>query len=339
VTAVETPLAPAGFPERGGTEEKLAFLLRYAVLAPSGHNTQPWLFRVAGDAVELHADRARALPVVDPDDRALIVSCGAALLNLRIALRAFGYRDDAYELLPAPDDADLLARVGLVAGQEPSEDDRALLASIEARRTTRTAYDERELPAGLDGRLQDEAAREGAWLHVVRGDERETVATLIAEGDRAQMASKAFRRELAAWIHPNRSRAARGMRGYGFGFGDTMSLAGPLVIRALDTGSRQAAKDERMAMRSPLLAVLGTKDDAPGDWLAAGQTLERVLLRACAEGLTSSFLNQPVEVAGLRPRLAAAIGTDGHPQLVLRFGYGPTVRPSPREAVDEVVIG
>jgi hypothetical protein len=82
------------FPKSGDAEEKLLFLLTYAVLAPSGHNTQPWRFRVRANEVELYADRTRGLPVVDPEDRTLIISCGAALFYLRVAIRHFGYADE-----------------------------------------------------------------------------------------------------------------------------------------------------------------------------------------------------------------------------------------------------
>ena len=126
--------------------------------------------------------------------------------------------------------------------------------------------------------------------------------------------------------------------GFGFGFGDLMSHAGPLVIRTFDIGKGEAAKDRQLAERSPLLAVLGTSADTPRNWLHAGQAMERILLRACAHGLTSSFLNQPVEVDDLRPRLAEAIGRGGEqPQLVMRFGYGPEVAHSPRASVEEVL--
>jgi hypothetical protein len=344
MTTTKTPLAPWNvsppeFPEGGDAAEKLTFLLRYAVLAPSGHNTQPWLFSVEGETLALYADRTQALAVVDPEDRALTISCGAALFNLRVALRRFGYRDDTYDLLPDPDDADLLAGVGLVEGEPASPDVETLFEAIPKRRTTRAAYEERDVPAEFKRELESDAAREGAWLHLVPDAERATIAELIAEGDRAQMADKRFRRELAAWVHPNRSRARRGMRGYGFGFRDLMSHAGPLVIRTFDIGKGQAAKDRELAERSPLLSVLGTEVDSPREWLAAGQAMERVLLRASAHGLTSSFLNQPVEVDDLRPRLAEAIGRGGEqPQLVMRFGYGPNVAHSPRVSVEDVFI-
>jgi len=327
------------FPRDGDAAEILTFLLRYAVLAPSGHNTQPWLFRVRRDAVDLYANRAVALPVVDPDDRELTLSCGAALLNLRLALRRFGYSDEAYELTPDAAEEDLLARVRLVAGAPPSLTEAAIFDAIPQRRTTRSAYEGRRVPSDVEHELMEAAAQEGAWLHLVGEGERGAVADLIAEGDKAQMHDKRFRRELAAWIHPNRSRSGDGMRGYSFGFGDLMSLAGPLVIRTFDTGNGQAAKDRELIAHTPLLCVLGTDSDSPRAWLSAGQAMERALLNACARGLRSSFLNQPVEMESIRGRLAEAIGRHGtRPQLVMRFGYGPEITHAPRKALEECLI-
>src|SRR5688572_29316635 len=109
------------FPKDGSLAEKLYFLLRYAILAPSGHNTQPWLFKIIeNNLIEIHADRSRALPLVDPDERELIISCGAALYNLRLAANHFGIADEV-QLLPDKnnnDNPDLLARISL---QEDSQ--------------------------------------------------------------------------------------------------------------------------------------------------------------------------------------------------------------------------
>jgi len=79
-----------------------------------------------------------------------------------------------------------------------------------------------------------------------------------------------------------------------------------------------------------LLAVLGTKGDNPRYWLGAGQALGRVLLRAAAAGIAASFLNQPIQVAALRPRLRELVGSAHYPQVLLRLGYGQAVPPTPR---------
>lgn len=115
-----------------------------------------------------------------------------------------------------------------------------------------------------------------------------------------------------------------------------MSLAGPFVIRTFDTGKGQAAKDRELAEGSPVLAILGTKEDTASGWLAAGQALAKVLLRARAEDVWASFLNQPIEVPELRPRLRELAGEGGFPQLLLHLGYSSGTRPTPRRAADEV---
>jgi nitroreductase len=326
------------FPRSGQPEERLRFMLNYAVLAPSGHNTQPWLFSVGGDAVELHADRTRGLPVVDPEDRALVISCGAALFYLRVAMRHFGYEDEV-EVLPDPDDPDLLARVRLGPDHAETEEERMLFQAMPKRRSNRGPFEDRPVSGRLLSALQAAAWEEGAWLHLIEDeDAKHTIAEMIAEGDRIQLADKRFRRELASWVHPNRTRSRDGIPGYAFGFGDLMSLAGPFAIRTFDTGKGQAAKDRQLAEGSPVLVILGTEEDAPPEWLAAGQALARVLLRARAEGVWASFLNQPIEVPELRPRLRGAIGVDGYPQLLFRMGYGPEVRPTPRRPVEEISV-
>jgi nitroreductase len=325
------------YPTAGVPEEKLRFILNYAVLAPSGHNTQPWLFSVHDDEVELRADRTRGLPVVDPEDRELIISCGAALYCLRVAMRHFGCEDEV-EVLPDPDDPDLLARVRSVSDRSETEEERMLFQAIPKRRSNRGPFEDRQVPERLLSELQAAAGEEGAWLHLVEDeDSKHAIAQLIAEGDRIQLADKRFRRELALWMHPNRTKSRDGMPLYAFGFGELMSLAGPFVIRTFDTGKGQAAKDRQLAEGSPVLAILGTEDDAPPEWLATGQALARVLLGARAEGVWTSFLDQPIEVPELRPRLRAAIGQTGFPQLLLRMGYGPEVKPTPRRPAEEVL--
>ena len=329
-------VSAADAPLEGSDAEKLEFCVRVAVLAPSGHNTQPWLFRVVGEELELHADRSRALPVVDPHDRELTIACGAALFYLRIAARTLGHEAEV-SLLPDPEQPDLLARVRLGPGAPPSDEEAALFRAIPERRTTRLAFEDREPPGDLVAALQAAAEAAGTWLHITSDEERAEIVEMIAEGDRRQMADKRFRRELASWMHPNRSRSGDGMRGYSFGLGELVSEATPHVIRRFDVGKRQAATDRDLVENSPLLVVLGTGEDGPAVWLAAGQALARLLLLAQDGGVTASFMNQPNEVEELRPRITEAISRVGSSQLLVRMGYGPEVEHSARRPLADVL--
>jgi nitroreductase len=305
-------------------------LLESAVRAPSSHNTQPWLFRPRPDGVDLLADRTRALPANDPADRELTISCGCALLNLRAAAAAEGAGTQV-TLLPDGPEADRLAHVRL--GGPPDAALAPLAAGIEGRRTHRARFADRPVTAAETDILRDEAAAEGAWLTpltsaAAHGD----AAALVAEGDAAQWADPAWRRELAQWMHPRRQ-------------GDGLSLpwlavpVARMVVRTFDMGNGVAARDEALAEHSPLLAVLGTAGDTPADWLRAGQALERLLLAGVRAGLQASYLNQPVQVARLRPRLADLAGQPGHPQILLRLGHATDSLPAaPRRPLSDVTL-
>jgi nitroreductase len=325
------------FPSDAPVGERLAFLVAYAVLAPSGHNTQPWRFRVVDDALELRADRDRRLPVVDPDDRALVISCGAALLHLRVAAQALE-RSASVELLPEGPHSDLLARLRMDGHGAEIPGAARLFTAIPRRRTNRSPFEDRLIPRRLLEQLVQDVEAEGARLRLVTDAEtKQRLAALVAEGDRRQMSDRRFRRELASWVRSNNSRQPDGIRAHGFGIPDLVSHLGPLVMRTFDMGNRQAARDQQIAEGAPVLGVLGTDADDPPSWLLAGQALGRLLLRARSLELWASFLNQPIEVAALRPELAEVIGERGRPQLLLRLGYGPRPQPQPRRPAAHVL--
>jgi nitroreductase len=305
-------------------------MVRHAARAPSSHNTQPWLFRLQDDAIDLVADRTRALPVNDPDDRELTLSCGCALLHLRIAAAHAGFHS-IVQHVPEPADEDWLATVHLARGRADLHDAR-LFDAIALRRTWRRRFVPRPIAPEYLQQFAELAAEEGAWLHVLHPEPfRSAAADLVAEGDACLWSDPRWRRELAAWMHPRR-------RGDGL---QVPALARPLaqaVVRTFDMGQGIAAKDRQLAEASPVLAVIGTSGDAPGDWLRAGQALGRILLSACLNGMQASYLNQPVQVPALRLKLQHLVGRPGFVQLLLRLGYADgDCAASPRRPVEDLL--
>ena len=330
------PLSAATLPVWAGPAERLRFLLGYAVLAPSRHNVQPWIFEIEGEEARLYADFRRVLHVSDPRDRELVIACGAAVFNLRVAAAHFGYATST-EILAAGRRDGLLARLRLEERRTPTAEEEMLFGAIPRRRTNRLPLDSRELARGLVADLAREAGVAGAALRPVEEKERRAVAELVAEGDRLQWADSRFRSEVAAWSRSNVSHRPDGVPGFAHGMGNAASVVQPLLVRIADAGPAEAERDRRRAMVTRALLVLCTHGDEPRDWLAAGEALQRVLLRATASDLYASYFSSPLEVPGLRRELRLALGETGCPQVMFRLGYGLEVRPMPRRPVSDVL--
>lgn len=329
----------APFPTDAPVAQQLRYLLNYAVLAPSSYNSQPWLFRVAGDEVELYADRTRGLPVIDPDDREMLMACGAALFNLRLAIRHFGFTP-IVRTFPDLDDPDLLAFVRMGPPSECEEESERLFGAIPTRRTHRTRMEPRRLNEAEAGRLTEAASAEGAVLFPIDDpDVRSRLAGLVARGVEMQGGDKRYRRELGNWIHPNRSKSKDGIPGRAHGLGDLRSVAEPLLTRAVDWGPERAAQLRENVEEAPALFILATKSDSSSAWLDAGQALQRVLLSGASEGIAASYFNQPVQMAELRSEVADLLPAPKYsPHLILRMGFGGEQHSTPRRSVAEVVI-
>ncbi|HEX6042579.1 Acg family FMN-binding oxidoreductase [Longimicrobium sp.] len=330
-------VSEADYPADASEPEQLRHLLRYAVLAPSAHNAQPWRFRVTDAGIELHADRSRALPVSDPDGRELVIGCGAALFFLRVAVRRFGHMDRVH-LFPDPARPDLLALVSRGDEARASREVLTLFRAIRERRTYRPAFEERAVGAPDLAALLEAAEDEGGWLRPVAGPLRDDVAALVEEADKRQYADSAFRRELAGWIRSGTRGVEDGIPAYALGIPDLLAPLGPTLMGALNLGGMRGGSDRRAAQAAPLLAVLGTEGDRPSDWLHAGQSLARVLLAGQARGLSAAFLNQPVQVPELRARLREMLGREAWPQVIVRMGHGKALPPTPRRTVEEVLV-
>ncbi len=301
-----------------------------ASLAPSSHNTQPWVFRVSGPEIELWTDRSRALPENDPDDRELIISCGCALLNLRMVAADDGL-DAQVELLPEPGEQDLLARVSLTEKARVSLVDAHLAKFIPHRRTYRQRFAPRDVEAPVLDEMVAAASYEGAQLQPLLTDEtRSKAAALVADGDAAQWADPKWRSELAAWVCPRR-------QGDGLSVPMLPAALTQSAIRRFDMGSRVGNRNHELTLSAPVLALLSTYSETPGDWLLAGQALQRVLLIACLHGLQASYLNQPIQVAALRPKIQSMTAS-GSPQILLRVGYpARELAPTARRPVDDII--
>ncbi|WP_293881970.1 nitroreductase family protein [Sphingomonas sp.] len=310
-------------------------LIRYATLAPNGHNTQPWMFRVRDRRIDILPDFSRRTPIVDPDDHHLFVSLGAAAENLSLASAARG-RPGTPRFDPA--NGGSIVFISEAGQATPS----ALFDAIPRRQSTRAEYDGRAVsPADLN-RLVEAATMPGVSLILLTDLPRiERMRDFVVAGNSAQMADPAFVRELKSWLRFNPRQALRNGDGlYSVTTGNPMlpDWLGPFAFDWLATTHSQNDAYARQIRSSSGIAVFLAEQADSAHWVAVGQACQRFALQATALGLKHAFINQPVEVARLRPELAALMGMPGRrPDIVMRFGHGAPLPYSPRRPVASVM--
>ena len=339
--AVQSGWAPnsADFPVKGDVEQMVRFCLRYAILAPSSHNSQPWWFKIDDNAVTIGLDVSRGLAVVDPRDREGIMSVGAAVFTLRVALAHFGL-SCRINRWPDPLDPEACAQlVADVGGPVETELDE-LFEAISTRRTSRESFEEHPVEDALLEAIRADVAAEGAVATVFTGvADRANLASIVSQADQIQMSNPSFRRELAAWLRHLGSRRHDGIHGISLQSPlDQVLAASPILVRTFDSGVRRGARDSELIAGSPAMIVISTTGDEPDAWLSTGQALARAMLRATATGLSVGFLNQAIEVADCRSAVAAILPDGAVPQLLLRTGSGSEVTAQPRRPLDDFLV-
>ncbi|MCZ0983226.1 nitroreductase family protein [Streptomyces diastatochromogenes] len=320
------------------TRPLVTSLIEDAVTAPSMHNAQPWKFvaKTGSGIIELHGDDARAMPHGDPDHRALHLGCGAALFNLRVAAAHRSLRP-AVRLLPSPDDPWHLADVRF-DGPDDADDELGVLHPALARRhTSRFPFTEERIPSEVIDGLRAAALLEGCRL-VVPGDwHTDTVMHLVHASELFEAADEAVRAEIAAWTRTGAAGEGPGTEGIpAYAFGPRQyDVTSP--VRDFGAPRQVPGRVSARFEKSPQIALLGTAEDTPEEWLKAGQAMQRVLLRATLDGLATSLMSQPLEWPELRFDARDPGSTISFVHMVFRLGYGTGGRATPRRPVSEVL--
>lgn len=317
-----------------------------ALRAPSVHNTQPWKWRIGPDAVQLHADEDRHLDTTDPDHRDLVVSCGAALHHLQVALAARGLAVDV-QRLPDPENCDHLATVTVLppTTAEPDALTASLFPAVAARHTDRRRLSHRSVPPALLESLQEHARHTGAELvRVTEPSIRKELVTALSEATEQQREEPGYAVELRMWTHrlpgshddvpaanvpppPIGAAKASGLRRF-----SQPALAQPPL-------SPGRSPDDEAAE----FLVLVTPSDDVLDRLRAGEATSAVLLAATRLGMATTPLSQALEMDTSRHRVRTdVLGIPEYPQLVIRVGWpatgGAEVPVTPRRALHSVLL-
>lgn len=312
------------------------FMIEQAIKAPSGHNTQPWLFRINETSIDIHPNLDKSLPVVDFDNRELFISLGCAAENLCIAASYKGYGS-----VVSIDDTSVI-KISLTKEDLVKSD--PLFEQITVRQTNRSVYNGEMISEEIIDVLRSLKIEPNINMHFYKNGTQEfdSIANYVVRGNTAQMKDKAFKKELREWMRYNKKHQDETNDGLSYAvFGAPnlpMFIVKPIMSRAVNEKSQNKG-DKKKIKSSSHFVLFTTKGDTIEEWINLGRTLERFLLKSTGLDIIHAYMNQPNEIRDLSKGMAESLNIpDEYTTILLRIGYGKKMPYSKRKDVNDVII-
>jgi len=321
-------LRDADYPARGSREAQLKFLLRYAILAPSNRNTQPWRFAIGRDQITIHAEFSRWQRVSDAHKRELYISLGCALENLLVALEHFGF-GHVVTRAPGAEDESIAVQVAILDRPAASPYRTAsMFRAIVRRHTHHGRYRRRAVAAKVLRQLADCRVEHDLNLLLTPDTAiKRAVDRLMLQGDALAFSNPRYRKELADCIGEG-----------SFGGPWLLSLAQQFAVAHLGVSKAVARGDHAALMSSPVFGLISGRAGSSEVRIKAGQLLERLYLAATELGLVLQPISQLLEAEQVRMKFSKLFRAGGVPLMAFRLGYADTPgHKTPRRALEEVL--
>lgn len=312
-------------------------ILEYGIKAPSGHNAQPWKFKIRENSIEVYPDFDKELLVVDGNHRELYISLGCAVENICIAADEFGHR---HETKIVYQDRLCFIRINL---QKISPIPNPLFLQIDKRQTNRSVYKSKIVSPDIIAILKKIEIAQPVSVYFYENGDRNfaALAEFVYRGNEILFSRKAFRNELLDWVRFNPKDIQHYKDGLAYNVLGSPSLPkwlGKPIVRSFLTSKAQNKSEKEKINSSSHFILFTTKENTPENWILAGVVLERFFLTCSGLGIAVAFSNQPCEVSSLAGELRSQMPINNEfPMLLLRIGYADPMPYSVRKALNEVI--
>lgn len=325
------------FPSNSSLKVKMEFLLRYAVLAPSSLNTQPWKFKLTSNSIIILADLSKQLRVVDPTRRDFYISIGCAITNITEAAKWFSL-ETTLNIFNS-DRFDKCAEVFIKqSNQQPDEE--SLIDYIPRRFSDKGSYNKKGLSKKFHLALNNITNNYCSILLISDSNTKSKIIELVVESDKNIMSKHKFRKEISGWLKPNFTHSKFGMPGFTMGLNLFQSVVAPFVIKGLGSFAQiQSRKDKALLLSSPSFGVILTKNENKKSWLESGIIYEKLSLLATKESIRINPLSAIIEYSISNNSLKKLLKTNLFPTMFFRMGYSNNSEiHTPRASFREVSI-
>jgi len=321
-------------------EEKIKFLLEFAIRAPSTHNSQPWLFKLGDSSCDIYLNPEKRLPKADPTERDIFISLGCCIENLIIVSGYYGVLKQVK--FYNKNSKNLVAKIvfDFLSPRKEIKSLKGLVTAITYRSNSRGLFNSKKIESRIINRIKKILGGFDLKIHCI--DDRETIVKLAgytAKGLLMAHSDKEFRKEMADWIIGNNSSRLEGIPTYSMKVPNIISPIFPLLIKQINLGKILSRLNFKSIASAPLVCVITAKKNSSRNWLKVGQLAESVMLELNKNNIKTSIYLASVEMDGLYRKVMNVLGTTYKPQFVFCAGYmDEKFKPTPRIPLEEKIL-
>lgn len=311
------------------------YMIEQAIKAPSGHNSQPWLFQIKENEIEILPNARYRLEKVDPQDREMFISLGCATENLCIAATTRGYSSKVTTTEEG--------KITVYLEKSESIKPDSLAAQIPIRQTTRRKYNGEIIDSTIFRKIANVPCEPDIHVHFFKrgSSDFQKIAQYVYMGNNIQMKDSTFLNELKEWMRYNKKEQDKkndGLSYAAFGAPNLPHFIAKAIMSKMINAKTQNKTDYRNINSSSHLVLFTATHNTPKEWIALGRTLERFLLLLTSHNIRSAYLNQPNEVKQLSASMAEGLGLQNEvPNILLRIGYGKLLPYSQRRDISTFI--
>ena len=324
------------YPGSESIESKIQYFLKYALLAVSAINAQPWLFSINGDELLVKYNETKMLPVMDAHSRSLYIGIGAAIGNLEIAAHYFGYSLSIEYLFHGVD----VVKIKVFPTRNVDDSLVEMFSAITQMKTNRRKRLDLAISLHSVKKIETVLLKSKTFYRLVQNqEEKEQIGDLVVSSIRYVFSNTRCRRDLAKWVRDNYTHKYDGMPAYTKGIPDIPSLIVPLILKYVNIGKQHATSSKRMIISSPVTFVLGSSIDSLRNWVSVGQSMQKISLMSISEKLSVGIFIGPIEFEELREKVVSCLNLSFAPQIFLSIGYcSRGVEHSPRHQLQQILL-
>jgi len=290
------------FPQGGALRDKIKFVLGYAILSPSTHNSQPWLFKVGDDSCMIYYDKSLKIPEADPLGRDLYISMGCMVENLVIAagyfgiLKNIGVRIQGSSLYYKDDPC--IVEVYFQDSGQRNMGLEYLVDIIPERVNARGLFESKPLPENIKAEMMSLKKDSPVRTDFITDKEKiSKLAGLTAEGLKLAYKNPSFRKEMSGWMRNSLSLSKTGLPGYSLRMPFVLSFIIPTLVRFFDLSPLLAKLNYKSMSSAPFICLFSSEESNPSIWFETGWLAQRFMLHLNSKGVRTSIFVASIDGA------------------------------------------